>query len=82
MSAQRPVRARRDRWADWAVIGTLVLALLLGWAVMAFAEGQTSVYTDAESGVVLRYPKDWFLKADEDLIFQALDPDSGAFKTT
>ncbi len=82
MSAQKPVRARRDRWADWAVIGILVLALLLGWAVMAFAEGQMSVYTDAESGVILRYPKDWFLKADEDLIFQALDPGSGGFKTT
>ena len=82
MSAQKPVRTRRDRWADWAVIGTLVVALLLGWAVMVLAEGQTSVYTDAESGVVLRYPQGWFLKDDENLIFQALDPGSGAFKTT
>ena len=82
MTAQTPARTRRDRWADWLVIATLAIALLLGWAAMAFAEGQKSVYTDAETGLVLRYPKDWFLKSNEKLVFQALDPASGSFKTT
>jgi len=82
MTVRTPARTRRDRWADWLVIATLAIALLLGWAVMAFAEGQKSVYTDAETGLVVRYPKDWFLKGDEKLVFQALDPASGSFKTT
>ena len=36
---KKPARARHDRWADWAVIGTLVVALLLGWVIMALADG-------------------------------------------
>jgi hypothetical protein len=75
-------RRRHDRWADWAVIGVLAVALLLGWAVMSLAEGQRATYTDAEVGLTVRYPRGWLLKANERLVFQALDPDSGPFKTT
>jgi hypothetical protein len=82
MAKTSPPRTRRDRWADWAVVGVLVVALLLGWAVMAFAEGQKSTYADADTGVTVSYPKNWFQRADEKLVFQVLDPDSGLFKTT
>lgn len=82
MAAKRPARTRRDRWADWAVIGVLVVALLLGWGVKSIAEGQRNVYTDADTGLTVRYSKNWFLKADDKLAFQAIDPGSGGFKTT
>jgi hypothetical protein len=82
MTANAPARTRRDRWADWAVVGTLAIALLLGWAVKTYAESQTNAFTDDEAGLTVRYPKNWLLRADEKLAFQALDPDSGEFKTT
>jgi hypothetical protein len=82
MTAKRPVRTRRDRWADWAVIGVLIVALLLGWVVKVVAEGRRDTYTDTQHGLTLRYPRGWLLKADEDLAFQAVDPGSGDFKTT
>ncbi len=73
---------RRDRWADWAVIGALVLALLLGSAVIALAQGQTSDYTNDAAGLALHYPQGWLMKPAEGLAFQAVDPNAGDFKTT
>jgi hypothetical protein len=34
-------RTRRDRYVDWAVIGLVVIALLIGWAIKSGAEGAT-----------------------------------------
>jgi hypothetical protein len=82
MAAKKPVRTRRDRWADWTVIGVLIVALLLGWAVKAVAEGRRDTYTDTKHGLTVRYPRGWLLKADQDMAFQAVAPDSGDFKTT
>ena len=82
MTAKTPARTRRDRWADWAVVGILAIALLLGWAVKTYAESQTNAFTDDEARLTVQYPKNWLLRADEKLAFQALDPDSGEFKTT
>jgi hypothetical protein len=75
-------RKRSDRWADWAVIGTLVVALLLGTAVMVMAQNQTSEYTQAEMGLTLHYPQGWLVRPAEGLAFQAFDPESGLAKTT
>jgi hypothetical protein len=72
---------RRDRWADWAVVGLLAVALLLGWGVMALAQGQQQTYADSASGLTLGYPQGWLLGTDETLLFQALDPDSGTYRT-
>ncbi|MBN1658728.1 MAG: hypothetical protein JXA93_10020 [Anaerolineae bacterium] len=82
--AAAPARNRRDRWADWAVLGVLALALLLGGVVMALAQGQRETVSNAEAGLTVRYPRGWLLKAGPagDLAFQAVDPASGAFKTT
>ncbi len=82
MSEETSVRTPRDRWADWAVIGVLVVALLLGWVVMALAEGRRDTFTDTDTGLTVRYPQDWLSKGKEGLIFQVVDPDSGDFKTT
>ncbi len=82
MAPKPSVRTRRDRWADWAVVGVLALALLLGWAVMALAEGQRDVLTNETVGLTVRYPKAWLLNADETVAFRAVDPHSGDFKTT
>jgi hypothetical protein len=82
MAAKPSARTRRDRWADWAVIGVLIVALLLGWGVKALAEGQRTTFADEETGLTVRYPKDWMLKSDAKLVFQAVDPASGDFKTT
>lgn len=75
-------RKRSDRWADWAVIGTLVIALLLGTAVMALAQGQTHTYTSTETGLTLHYPQGWLVSPAQGLAFQAADLHSGMFKTT
>ena len=36
-----PRRIHRDRFADWAVIGLVVIALLAGWLIKSGAEGAT-----------------------------------------
>jgi len=80
--AEKPANKRSDRWADWAVIGLLVVALLLGSAVMVLAQGQRDEYTDAKTGLTVRYPQGWLLKPAESLAFRAVDPGAGGFKTT
>lgn len=82
MAEKTSGRARRDRWADWAVVGVLIVALLLGWAVMALAEGMSDVYTNSDSAFTVRYPQDWLLKKDDRVAFRAVDPSGGEFKTT
>ena len=72
---------RRDRWADWAVIGLLAVALLLGTAVMALAQGQTAEAVDAEAGLTVHYPQGWLLKPADNLVFQAVNPNAADFKT-
>jgi len=60
---------RRDRWSSWAVVALAVVALLLGWAVKAAAEGRTSVYET--NGMTIRYPAGWVkVKADPPVILQ------------
>jgi hypothetical protein len=82
MTIERSARTRRDRWADWAVVGTLVLALLLGWAVMALAQGRHDTYANDEAGFAVRYPADWLHRDLEGTAFRVVDPASGSYKTT
>ncbi len=80
--AAQAVRTRRDRWADWLVVGVVVVALLLGWAVKAWTVGDTESFTHAETGLALNYPAGWLVSSAEDYVFKARDPNSGPFKTT
>jgi hypothetical protein len=48
---------------------------------MTWAVGQTETFTDEGTGLSLQYPQDWLLKPDAGMLFQALDPESGEFKT-
>lgn len=41
MTTLTTLRTRRDRFADWAVIGLVVIALLAGWLIKSGAEGAT-----------------------------------------
>jgi hypothetical protein len=82
MARKPSARTRRDRWADWAVVLVFAAALLLGWAVMAYAEGQQETFVDSERGLTVYYPQDWLLKQGQDLAFEAVDPTSGGFKTS
>ena len=82
MAMAKTLRTRRDRWADWFVIGVVVLAFLLGWAVKAWAEGGTKSFTDPETGLTLDYPAGWLMGSAGDYVFKARDPHSGPFKIT
>jgi hypothetical protein len=80
--SENPLRHHRDRWADWAVIGVLIVALLLGWAVMALAQGQSNTHTNAAAGLTVHYPKEWILSTGGDVAFRAVDAQAADFKTT
>ncbi len=82
MTMKTMVRKRRDRWADWAVVGVLVIALLLGWVVMALAESSTETFTANQASLTVHYPTDWLIRESDEVAFRAIDPASGAFKTT
>ena len=75
-------RSRSDRWADGAVIGALIAALLLGAVVVNLAQGQRSQFSNVEAGLTVAYPQGWLLQSSADLAFQAVAPESGAFQTT
>lgn len=82
MTVTKTVRTRRDRWADWLVVGLVAVALLLGWAVKAWAMGGTKSFADSETGLTLNYPTGWLMSSTENHVFKARDPNSGPFKTT
>lgn len=75
------LRARRDRWSDWAVIAVLVIALLLGWAVMVAALGQRTTLVYPEVGLTVDYPRDWLIQSGQGVVFRAVDSQSGAWPT-
>lgn len=81
MTAQH-IQLRHDRWADWAVVGLLIVALLLGWAVMAAAQGQRVTYTDVETGISVRYPEGWLVQDAEDAAFRVVDASAERWPTT
>jgi hypothetical protein len=81
MVAKSSTRTVRDRWADWAVVGVVAVALMLGCVVKAQTEGQRASHTDSGSGLTVHYPDHWLLRQDDNLAFRAVDPGAGEFKT-
>jgi len=71
---------RRDRWSSAAIVALTVVALLLGWAVKAAAEGRTSVYE--ADGMRIAYPAGWVrASSDTPVLLQVEKPVSPARTT-
>jgi hypothetical protein len=82
MATRSSSRTRRDRRSDWAVVGVVALALILGWLVKVYAQGRRTTYTDPDAGITVNYPQHWLLREQESSAFQAVDLGAGDFKTT
>ncbi|UCC62108.1 MAG: hypothetical protein JSV36_15170 [Anaerolineae bacterium] len=82
MAMTKAVRSRRDRWADWLVIGVVAVALSLGWGIKAWTEGGTERFTSPETGLTLHYPTGWLMSRTDGYLLKVRDPHSGLFKTT
>ena len=62
----------QDRWADWVVVGVVIVALLLGWALKVSAENKTLSYSS--EGVTVHYPYGWLLDNKSGYIVKVSDP--------
>ena len=82
MAMAKAVHSRRDRWADWLVIGVVAVALSLGWGIKAWTEGGTERFTSPETGLTLHYPTGWLMSRADGYLLKVRDPHSGLFKTT
>jgi hypothetical protein len=82
MAMAEVVRSRRDRWADWLVIGVVAVALSLGWGIKSWTEGGTDRFSSSETGLTLRYPTGWLMSRADGYLLKVRDPHSGLFKTT
>jgi len=72
---------RRDRWADWAVIILVTLALILGLALREVVLSNTVPFT-TESGISGKYPADWIREtATADPSLSVRNPRGGEFDT-
>jgi hypothetical protein len=71
-------------WLDELLVVILVLvALLLGWAVKSWVEGQTVSFTSDDGVVSLRYPAHWLEQVDKNTLLTVRDVQrEGAFKPT
>jgi hypothetical protein len=80
-TAKPQARLRREGLTEWLVIGLVILALVAGWALKVFIQGQTATF--ASEALSVRYPVDWLLERDEETLLTVRDPDSpSTFKTT
>jgi hypothetical protein len=69
----------RDRWADWAVIVVVAIALILGLVLQEATLSQTDSFSG--SGVSGRYPANWVRETGEDPLLRVHDPRGGEFNT-
>jgi hypothetical protein len=70
---------RRDRWADWAVVVVVAIALILGLVLREVTLSQTDSFS--EGGVSGRYPANWVRETGEDPLLRARDPRGGELDT-
>lgn len=69
MTTLAKTRTRRDQFADWAVIGLVIIALLIGWTIKSGAENATqSLSSDVGS---FNAPIGW--RSDQSAGLAALD---------
>jgi hypothetical protein len=68
---------------DLVVVVMVVVALILGWAVKAWVQGQTISFTSDDGALSLRYPADWLEQIDKDALLTVSDiQGEGTFKPT
>jgi hypothetical protein len=61
-------------WVDELLVVSLVLvALLLGWALKGWVEGQTVYFTSEDGAVSLRYPARWLEQVDKSALLTVRD---------
>ena len=70
---------RRDRWADWAVIALVVVALVLGWVLREATLFRTMPFRLDEAAISGRCPANWVRETGDDPLLQARDPLGGEF---
>jgi len=71
-------------WLDELLVVILVIvALLLGWAVKGWVEGQTGSFTSEDGSISLRYPARWLGQVDKNALLAVSDVrQQGVFKPT
>lgn len=79
---RKPVAARRARWADLAVIGVVVIALLLGVWVRNATLHRTETFAFDNLGVSGQAPAGWAREFGDDPLVRLRDLRSGTFATT
>ena len=72
---------RRDRWADWAVIALVAVALILGWILREAVLFRTAPFTAAEAGISGRCPAHWVRETGDDPLLRVRDARGGEFDT-
>ncbi|MDH4207578.1 MAG: hypothetical protein OEV76_01745 [Anaerolineae bacterium] len=79
-SAQRVIPLKG--WLDEVLVILLVIvALLLGWLVRSWVQGQTATFTSDDGAVSLRYPAGWLQQTDKDTLLTVSDVRAnGSFK--
>ncbi len=70
---------RRDRWADWAVIALVAVALILGGVLREAVLSRTTSFTVAEAGVSGQYPANWLRETGDDPLLYVYDARGGEF---
>lgn len=70
---------RRDRWADGAVIGLVLVALALGWVLRQSVLFQTTPFELTEADIVGQYPAHWTQEFEEDPLLKVRDHMGGEF---
>lgn len=76
-----PKILRRDRWADWAVIALVALALLLGLLLRQSTLYRAEDFTLGDAGLSGRVFTGWVRQTGTDPLLTARNPLSGSFNT-